>query len=133
MAQTALLGQSIHIKGELSGNEDLTIEGTVEGKVDLKDHHLTIGKGGRIKADLHARMITIVGEVWGRITAEEKVELLETARLHGDIITPRLSIADGAQFKGSVDMDRKAGTKELLPHDESSVHGRAPQRMALPA
>ncbi len=129
MGQSAMIGQSIHIKGELTGNEDLTIEGTVEGKIDLKEHHLTIGKGGRIKADLHAKSITIVGEVVGNVTAEEKVELQSTGRLQGDIISPRLAIADGAHFKGSVEMDRKAAVKESMNH-EDKLHVRPPQRLA---
>lgn len=132
MAQTAMIGQSIHIKGELTGNEDLTIDGTVEGKIDLKEHHLTIGKGGRIKADLHAKTITIIGEVVGHIMAEEKVDLQATGRLQGDIIAPRLSIADGAHFKGSVDMDRKAAAaKEVMAHDDK-LQARPPQRVAMP-
>ncbi|MEW6324739.1 MAG: polymer-forming cytoskeletal protein [Nitrospirota bacterium] len=132
MGQNAMIGQSIHIKGELTGNEDLTIEGTVEGKIDLKEHHLTIGKTGRIKADLHAKAITIVGEVFGHVMAEERVEIQATGRLQGDIIAPRLSIADGAHFKGSVDMDRKpAAAKEHVNHDDK-LQVRPPQRVAMP-
>jgi len=132
-AQTAMIGQSIHFKGELTGNEDLTIDGTVEGKIDLKEHHLTIGKNGRIKADLHAKTITIIGEVTGQIVADEKVEIQSTGRLLGDILSPRLSIADGAHFKGSVDMDRKAeSAKAVVSHDDK-LHVRPPQqRVAMP-
>ena len=130
--QSALIGQSIQFKGELTGNEDLTIDGTVEGKIDLKEHHLTIGKNGRIKADLRAKTITIIGEVVGQIVADDKVELQATGRLQGDIITPRLSIADGAHFKGSVDMERKSETvKPAVIHDEK-LHARPPQRAPLP-
>jgi cytoskeletal protein CcmA (bactofilin family) len=132
MTQSALIGQSIHFKGELTGNEDLTIDGTVEGKIDLKEHHLTIGKNGRIKADLHAKSITIIGDVTGQIVADDKVELQATGRLQGDILSPRLSIADGAHFKGSVDMDRKTESAKSVVNIDDKLHARPPQRVAMP-
>lgn len=132
MTQSALIGQSIQFKGELTGNEDLTIDGTVEGKIDLKEHHLTIGKSGRIKADLHAKTIVIQGEVTGQITADEKVEIQATGRLQGDIISPRLSIADGAHFKGSVDMDRKTESVKAVTNHDEKILVRPPQRVAMP-
>lgn len=112
MAPTATIGQSINIKGELTGSEDLTIEGKVEGKIELKDQNLIIGQNGSIKADIMAKNITIAGEVIGNMTAEEKVELKETGRLQGNITAPRIAIADGAFFKGSVEMEKKAGARE---------------------
>jgi len=132
MTQSALIGQSIHFKGELTGNEDLTIDGTVEGKIDLKEHNLTIGKNGRIKADLHAKTIIVVGEVTGQIVADEKVEIQATGRLDGDILAPRLSIADGAHFKGSVDMDRKAEPAKAAVNHDDKLHARPIQRVAMP-
>jgi cytoskeletal protein CcmA (bactofilin family) len=132
MTQSAMIGQSIHFKGELTGNEDLLIDGTVEGKIDLKEHHLTIGKNGRIKADLRAKSITIIGEVVGQVVAEEKVDIQATGRLQGDILTPRLSIADGAHFKGSVDMDHKAGSASAVVNHDDKLHVRPPQRVAMP-
>jgi cytoskeletal protein CcmA (bactofilin family) len=132
MTQSAMIGQSIHFKGELTGNEDLTIDGAVEGKIDLKEHHLTIGKNGRIKADLHAKSITIIGEVTGQIVADEKVELQATGRLQGDILSPRLFIADGAHFKGSVDMDRKTESAKAVVNFDDKLHARPPQRVAMP-
>ena len=116
----ATLGPSLFIKGEVSGSEDLTIEGRVEGRIDLKDHNLTIGPNGRVHAEIHAKNITIVGEVTGNVVADEKVDLTDTGRLVGDIRAPRMAISDGAQFKGSVDMvqsrvegaDKAHGSKE---------------------
>lgn len=105
MAATASIGQSIQIKGELTGNEDLAIEGMVEGKIVLKDHHLVIGATGKVMAEIHAKSIVITGEVQGNIVAGERLEIRDTGRLRGDIVTPRLVIVDGARFKGSVDMD----------------------------
>ena len=114
------IGQSVHIKGELTGNEDLTIEGRVDGKVTLKDHHLTIGANGRIAAEIHAKSVLVVGEVVGNIVADDKVEVASNGSMKGDIVAPRVVLADGARFKGSVDMERKGGagpvsTKPLPP------------------
>ncbi|HYS05374.1 MAG TPA: polymer-forming cytoskeletal protein [Candidatus Dormibacteraeota bacterium] len=102
------IGPSIQIKGELQGDEDLTIDGRVEGKIELRDHNLTIGPNGKIKADLHANTIVIAGDVQGNAYAKERVEIAPTGRLNGDIISPRITIADGAHFKGSVDMERSS-------------------------
>ena len=102
------IGPSIQIKGELQGDEDLTIDGRVEGKIELRDHNLTIGPNGKIKADLYANTIVIAGDVQGNAHAKERVEIAPTGRLNGDIAAPRITIADGAHFKGSVDMERVA-------------------------
>ena len=105
----AIIGASINIKGELQGDEDLTIDGRVEGKIDLREHNLTIGPNGKIRADLYARTIVVAGEVTGSAFAAERVEIAPSGRLIGDIASPRITIADGAHFKGSVDMERGAG------------------------
>jgi cytoskeletal protein CcmA (bactofilin family) len=104
------IGQSIHIKGELTGNEDLTIEGKVEGKVFLKDHNLTVGANGKIVAEVQAKTVMILGEVTGNITADDKVEVAATGTMRGDIQAPRVVLADGGKFKGSIDMDKKPGS-----------------------
>ena len=104
------IGQSIHIKGELTGNEDLTIEGKVEGKVFLKDHHLTVGANGKIVAEIQAKTVMVLGEVTGNITADDKVEVAATGTMRGDIVAPRVVLADGAKFKGAIDMDKKSGS-----------------------
>jgi cytoskeletal protein CcmA (bactofilin family) len=98
------IGQSICIRGELTGNEDLTIEGRVEGKIELREHHLTIGPNGRIQAEIGAKTVLVQGEVNGNIAAIDKVELAASGRVKGDITAPRIVIADGARFKGAVDM-----------------------------
>ncbi len=99
------LGKSIVIKGEVTGHEDLTIDGKVEGKVSLQEHNLTVGKNGRLDAELVAKRIIIMGHVTGNVRASEKVDILEGGQLEGDITAPRLSIADGAHFRGKVDME----------------------------
>src|SRR5215813_9267360 len=104
------IGKSVVIKGELNGSEDLTVEGQVEGKIELRDHVLTIGPNGKIKAQLFAKSIVVLGEVIGNVTATEKVDIRENGSVEGDITSPRVAIAEGAHFRGSVDMQNK-GTK----------------------
>jgi cytoskeletal protein CcmA (bactofilin family) len=101
------IGKSVVIKGELNGSEDLTIEGQVEGTIQLKDHVLTIGPNGRIKAQVFAKAVIVLGEVHGNVTASEKVDIRDNGSVDGDIISPRMAIAEGAHFRGSVDMQRK--------------------------
>ena len=102
------IGKSVVIKGELNGSEDLTIEGHVEGTIQLKDHVLTIGPNGKIKAQVFAKSVIVLGEVTGNVTASEKVDIRDNGSVDGDIISPRVAIAEGAHFRGSVDMQRKA-------------------------
>lgn len=102
------IGKSVQIKGELIGKEDLTIEGKLDGKILLKDHSLTIGANGHVAAEVHAKVVIVVGEVVGNITADDKVEIAATGSMHGDICAPRVVLADGARFKGSIDMEPKA-------------------------
>ena len=101
------IGKSVVIKGELNGSEDLTIEGQVEGTIQLRDHVLTIGPNGKIKAQVFAKSVIVLGEVTGNVTATEKVDIREKGSVDGDIISPRVAIAEGAHFRGSVDMQRK--------------------------
>ena len=103
------IGKSVVIKGELSGSEDLTIEGHVEGKIELKDNVLTIGPNGRIKASVFSKAVIVLGEVNGNISASEKVDIRDGGSVDGDIISPKVAIAEGAHFRGSVDMQRKPG------------------------
>ncbi|ANM28971.1 hypothetical protein ABI59_04200 [Acidobacteria bacterium Mor1] len=111
MEKLVNIGKSIQIKGELTGNEDLTIEGRVDGKIMLKDHHLTIGANGHITAEIHAKSVSIVGQVVGNVTADDRIEIAATGSMEGDIKAPRVVLADGARFKGAVDMDRSGAKK----------------------
>ena len=104
------IGKSVVIKGELSGSEDLTIEGQVEGKIELRQNVLTIGSNGRIKAQIAAKSIVVEGKVTGDITASERVDIRDNGSVDGDLVSPRVAIADGAHFRGSIDMQRQ-GTK----------------------
>ena len=109
MEKIVNIGQSVQIKGELKGNEDLTIEGQVDGKILVKDHNLTIGANGRITAEVHAKTVVVVGEVIGNVTADDKIEIAPSGSVEGDLRAPRVALADGARFKGSIDMERKGG------------------------
>ena len=109
------IGKSVVIKGELNGSEDLTIEGHVEGTIQLKEHVLTIGPNGRIKAQVFAKSVIVLGEVTGNVTASDKVDIRDNGSVDGDIVSPRVAIAEGAHFRGSVDMQRKGGEKPAQP------------------
>jgi cytoskeletal protein CcmA (bactofilin family) len=105
------IGKSVVIKGELNGSEDLTIEGQVEGKIELRQNVLTIGANGKIKAQVFAKSVIILGEVTGNVSASDKVDIRDNGSVDGDIAAPRVAIAEGAHFRGSIDMQKsgKAG------------------------
>ena len=114
------IGKSVVIKGELTGSEDLTIEGHVEGKIELRQNVLTIGPNGKIKAQVFAKSVVILGEVTGNVTASEKVDLRDNGSVDGDIAAPRVAIAEGAHFRGSIDMQRTGGKAETKPAASAS-------------
>ncbi len=107
-SEVAHIGKSVVIKGELSGSEDLYLDGEVEGTIELQRSALTIGPNGRIRAHINAREVIIHGKVDGNIRGTEKVELKRTAVLVGDIQTQRITIEDGAYFKGGIDIQRES-------------------------
>ena len=119
------IGKSVIIKGELSGSEDLTIEGQVEGRIDLKDNVLTIGANAKIKAEVFAKSVVILGEVTGNVTASEKVDIRDNGSVDGDIASPRVAIAEGAHFRGSVDMQR-SGAKASPPAAKPAAPAPSP-------
>src|SRR3954470_5309209 len=104
-SERATIGPSIFIKGDLSGEEDLVIEGRVEGKVDLKQNNVTVGKNGKVKADVLGRVVTIEGEVTGNVFAREQAILRQAGAIFGNIQAPRVILEDGSRFKGSIDME----------------------------
>jgi cytoskeletal protein CcmA (bactofilin family) len=124
------IGKSVVIKGELNGSEDLTVEGHVEGRIELKDHVLTIGPNGKIKAQVFAKAVIVLGEVNGNVTASEKVDIRDGGSVDGDIIAPRVAIAEGAHFRGSVDMQKKGGQPQ--PQDKSSKPAAVSQSSSAP-
>jgi cytoskeletal protein CcmA (bactofilin family) len=126
------IGKSVVIKGELNGSEDLTIEGHVEGKIELRDHVLTIGPNGKIRAEVFAKAVVVLGEVAGNVTASEKVDIRDNGSVDGDIISPRVAIAEGAHFRGSVDMQR-AGAKPAAAGKVPAQSAATPAPQPAPA
>ncbi len=126
------IGKSVVIKGELSGSEDLTIEGQVEGKIELRQNVLTIGPNGRIKAQIFAKAVVVLGEVIGNITASEKVDIRDKGAVEGDIAAPRVAIAEGAHFRGSIDM-QKAGAARPGPGPGEARPEAKPAATAAPS
>ena len=122
------IGKSVVIKGELNGSEDLTIEGHVEGTIQLKEHVLTIGPNGRIKAQVFAKAVIVLGEVMGNVTASDKVDIRDNGSVDGDIVAPRVAIAEGAHFRGSVDMQRKG----IAPQPQAAKPVQAPAPAVVP-
>jgi cytoskeletal protein CcmA (bactofilin family) len=102
---TAVIGRSIQINGDLRGGEDLRIEGDVSGTVELRNNALTIGKEGKVKADVYAQSIAVDGETKGDLYATERVSIHVNARVQGNIIAPKVGIEEGAHLKGSIEMD----------------------------
>ena len=137
------IGKSVVIKGELNGSEDLTIEGHVEGTIQLREHVLTIGPNGRIKAQVFAKSVIVLGEVNGNITASDKVDIRDNGSVEGDLIAPRIAIAEGAHFKGSIDMQRKgapqaqakpaqaAQPQQPAAQPQQAPQGAQPQRVGV--
>ena len=103
----ALIGKSVVIKGDLSGSEDLYIDGKVDGTIELRGNNLTIGPNGQVKASVIAKGVTIAGNLEGNINATDRLELRKTAVVLGDVATQRVSIEEGAYIKGKVDIQQK--------------------------
>jgi cytoskeletal protein CcmA (bactofilin family) len=115
------IGKSVIIKGELSGSEDLTIEGQVDGKIELKQNILTIGPNGRIKAQVIAKAVVVQGEVTGNITASERIDIRDNGSVDGDLAAPRVAIADGAHFRGGIDMQKPGAKPGDKPADKPAA------------
>jgi cytoskeletal protein CcmA (bactofilin family) len=124
------IGKSVVIKGELSGSEDLTIEGHVEGRIELRDNVLTIGPNGKIRAEVFAKSVIVLGEVSGNVTASEKVDIRDNGSVDGDIASPRVAIAEGAHFRGSVDMQRAGVVKPAVAGAKPATGQPAPAKDA---
>jgi cytoskeletal protein CcmA (bactofilin family) len=108
---SARLGSSLHVKGEITGSEDLTIDGSVEGLIQLDERKLTIGTTAKVTADIIAREVVVYGNVKGNLRAKDRIEIKKDGSVNGDLTTSRIMIEDGAYFKGSIEID-KAGDKD---------------------
>jgi cytoskeletal protein CcmA (bactofilin family) len=112
----ATIGPSITIKGEVSGDEDLVIQGRVEGSVTLKKNHITVGVDGRLKADVFGKSVVVEGEVEGDLRGADHVVLRRSARVQGNISAPRVTLEDGASFRGGIDMQDPSSPGPASPH-----------------
>lgn len=110
----AVIGPGIHISGDISGDENLLVEGRVEGKINLDAHQVEVGQGGRVNADIRAKVVKIAGEVRGDLVGMEKVIISSSGNVHGNIVTPRMVLEDGAMFKGGIDMDPQEQVKPAV-------------------
>ena len=119
----AVIGASLHFKGDLSGNEDLEVHGRFEGTIKLKQNNLTVGKQGSVQANVRAKIINVEGTIEGDLTGDERVLVRESGNVRGNIIAPRVSLEDGAKFKGSIDMEPKAEhiSKSNRPNNVSTA------------
>jgi cytoskeletal protein CcmA (bactofilin family) len=128
----AHIGKSVIIKGELSGSEDLYVDGVVEGTIELQGNNLVIGPNGKVRASVNAKGVVVQGKLEGDIRASERAELRKTAVVVGDVFTQRIAIEDGAFFKGKVDIQRE--TPKLVPAAATRAdHGAEAQGIAAPA
>ena len=110
-----MIGPSITVKGEVSGDEDLLVQGTVTGSINLKGKALSVGETGKVEADIQAQVVKIEGKVTGDINGVEKVVISKSGNVHGNIVAPRVTLEDGAIFKGSIDMDPGGAAAEKTP------------------
>lgn len=129
----AVIGRSIHINGDLRGEEDLRIEGDVNGTIQLKNNSLTIGSEGRIHADIYAKSIIVDGLVEGDLYGAERVGIRKNAQVRGNITAPRVSLEEGAKFKGSIEMDSAAVEAALGKPQGAAKPQAAPMSASKPA
>ena len=126
--ETAGIGPSITIVGDVTGDEDLTILGKVEGKISLPQHSVSIGQAGRVKADIHAKSVSVAGEVTGNVVASEQVVIRKTATMLGNLTAPRVGLEDGCRFRGSVEMETPSPKSRpaSAPNPPAAGGGTAP-------
>lgn len=127
----AVLGKSVMVKGQIFSREDLTIDGEVEGTVELQENRLTVGPNGRVQATVKAREIVVLGTIHGNVEATEKIDIRKEAKLVGDIKTQRIVIEDGAYFKGSIDITKPDVSRAPTPKQQAAPAGPAPTPATL--
>jgi len=123
-ADQATIGKSLVIKGEVTGSESLYIDGRVEGSINLAGNRVTVGRNGVVSANINAREIVVLGKVRGNLTASDRVDIRSDGSLTGDVVAARISIEDGAFFKGGIDI-RKAGQKPNGEEVKTSLQSEA--------
>jgi len=118
---SAIIGPKIRFKGELVGEEDLLIQGQVDGTIDLKNHTLTIGEQGVVRANVLAKTVTIEGTVEGDLFGQERISILASSNVKGNIVAERVTLEDGAKFRGSIDMDVESHKDQFQKFTSNSV------------
>lgn len=143
--EAAVIGPSIHIEGDLRGDEDLVIDGEVKGAVHLKKNSLTIGSNGKVTADVYAHTIYVDGYMEGDLYGAERISIRKSAQVHGNIASPRVSLEDGARFKGSIEMDpetealkkafgdNRPATRSETPSSHSVAKPNSGKKTVLPS
>lgn len=129
-SQPMAIGATIHIKGDVTGDEDLIIHGHVEGHVNLKDYNVIIGPKGHVQANIHAKQVVVEGQLNGDIRGEEKVIIRKTGNVLGNVISPRVTLEDGAMFKGSIEMEPR-DIKSQERHTTNKLDSIAPKSGAI--
>jgi cytoskeletal protein CcmA (bactofilin family) len=122
--EQATIGRTVVIKGEVSGNESLYIDGRVEGSVTFKDHRVTVGRNGVVQANISAREVVIMGKVTGNVECSDRVDIRSEGTLTGDVVSARISVEDGAMLRGSVQLN-PTEQKHEKNHDGAKVMGAA--------
>jgi cytoskeletal protein CcmA (bactofilin family) len=122
---TARLGQSLHFKGEISGNEDLHLDGSVEGLIHLEDRKLVIGASAKVTADVIAREVVVYGNVKGNLQARDRIEIKKDGSVVGDLTTARIMIEDGAYFKGSIEIEKSSAAGDSDSSESEKSFSRA--------
>lgn len=123
--QPSVVGSSIFIKGDLTGEDDLLIEGRLEGKIELRRHSVTVGKSGRIQGDIYGKLITVEGTVEGNLYGEEQLIVRHSGTVRGNIVSPRVALEDGSNFKGSIDMSPKEKSGAASAPDKPVIVAKA--------
>jgi cytoskeletal protein CcmA (bactofilin family) len=132
-ARTAVLGKSVIVKGQIFSREDLTIDGEVEGTVELQEHRLTIGPNGKVRASVKARELVVLGTIHGNVETTDKIDIRKEAKLVGDIKTARIVIEDGAYFKGNIDIVRAEAPRAATPQPKPPAAAVTPSASSSPA
>jgi cytoskeletal protein CcmA (bactofilin family) len=130
-ARSAVLGKSVIVKGQIFSREDLTIDGEVEGTVELQEHRLTIGPNGKVRASVKARELVVLGTIHGDVETTDKIDIRKDAKLVGDIKTARIVIEDGAYFKGNIDIVKAEAARPVAaPQPKPQAVASAPSSLA---
>ena len=131
--EQASIGRTLVIKGEISGSESLYIDGRIEGTLTFKDHRVTVGRNGVVAANINAREIVVLGKVRGNLTASDRVDIRSDGSLTGDVIAARISIEDGAFFKGGIDIRKGGQPQPTKASGEEKSISNEPALIVIPA